>query len=820
MKFVNRISLSWAPFLASLVVVTSLTVFIGIFWAFNEYQAYEESLENIRYNYQHQYEVRLQEELDKVVEDIEYRRARSERQVEQELRQRVQVAYTIASHKYQLYKDVMSPEQLRTQITDLLRPMRWNTGQGYYFTGRVTDNIIDLFADEPMFEGMSGDEFGVINGRDILGDINRIVRDREAGLYRYNLVKPAFGNRSFSKVVFVKYFAPLDWFIGAAIYNNDLEERLQNEVLERLNEISFGKDGEVFCLRSDGTVIANHSERLIGRSAEDLVDAKGFMYGKTFMDYGLGRQANAPSGANAGGAGLVHYAIGKNGGDDIHQKLGYVRGYPRWNWILGTAMFMDAMEQAIDDATKTYRRIAFKNVFTFIVLFAVAVGFLLISTFFYSLQIRKGFQLFTNFFRQAADSNVRIKTSDFLFREFDDLGQLANSMVEIRVKNEQLLHRDELRLDTLLRLGMMGKHSLQEKYDFILSRIIQITRSEQGYLGLVNTNQSHLTLCSWQIGSKGEGIYGAELELPRAVELAGLPGRAVSTRMAIIENEPDWTNDEQGSYPYGEGVRRYMDVPVFHDGRIVVVAGVCNNDDSYDKGDVRQMTMVLEGLWMHVLKKCSEEELVRLERQVIAVSEEERSNIGRDLHDGLGSHLTGVELLSKALQQRLEKEHVEFADQLGTIRNLIRESIEKTRRLSQGLYPVHVVEYGLESAIEELVSEVENMFRVGFDLSWQGEAEKLDQNTATHLYYIIREAVFNGARHGKPQKIGIYMKLDGHRFSVSIVDDGEGFDMRPAARGMGFHTMQYRAKAIGAELSIASTREGGTTVTVTGEVQG
>ena len=60
----------------------------------------------------------------------------------------------------------------------------------------------------------------------------------------------------------------------------------------------------------------------------------------------------------------------------------------------------------------------------------------------------------------------------------------------------------------------------------------------------------------------------------------------------------------------------------------------------------------MKGLWLHVLKKIAEEELARLERQIIAVSEEERSKIGRDLHDDLGSHLTGVELLSKALQQQ------------------------------------------------------------------------------------------------------------------------------------------------------------------------
>jgi signal transduction histidine kinase len=363
---------------------------------------------------------------------------------------------------------------------------------------------------------------------------------------------------------------------------------------------------------------------------------------------------------------------------------------------------------------------------------------------------------------------------------------------------------------------MMEKYSLQDKYDFILRRIVQITRSEEGYLALVNNTQSHITICSFIVANEADVITReGELNQARAVEEGGLPGKAVMRKTAVVVNTP---GSRQGDvYPYTKEVLRHLDVPIYNDGKIVVVAGVCNNSENYDNSDIRQMTMLLEGMWLHVLRQCSEEELARLERQIIAVSEEERSNIGRNLHDDLGSHLTGVELLSKALEQRLLVEAPERSKQLGTIRDLIKDAIEKTRRLSHGLYPVHVIEYGLESAIEELVVEVEKIFKVNFDLSWEGEGEKLGKNTATHLHYIIREAVFNAARHGKPQNIGVYVQVGEGRFSVRIVDDGIGVHATPAATGLGFHTMKYRAKAIGAVLVISSGKEGGTLITVTGE---
>jgi signal transduction histidine kinase len=802
----NKITLSSAPFYAALVVITSLATFIGSFWAVNEYQAYQESVEIIKYNYKHQYEGRLKEEAEKVIELINHLRLQNALRVEHDIRERVQAAYTIASHNYQLYKDEKGPDELRSMVIELLRPMRWNNGRGYYFLGRVDKGIIDLFADEPFFEGKSGKEFQELIGQDVVGNIVAIVREKEAGLFAYNLTKPMFDEDKLSKIAFVKYFQPLDWFIGAGIYNNELEELLQREALARIQSIRFATDGEVFCLRTDGTIIGHQDERLIGRSVRDLIDRNGLEYGKAFLQEGLNKE----------GTGYVLFSVSDSPGGAVHQKLAFVTGYENWGWVVGTSMFMDGMEQAIAIETETYQRIAFKNVLTFIVLFIIAVAFLLASTFYYSFKIKQGINLFTNFFQKAADSNVKIDIKNLTFREFEDLGQLANRMVEYRINNETLLHRDELRLDSLLQLGMIEKESLQDKYNFILQRIVKITRSETGYMALVDPSQSHITFCS-HVDRRYE-TSGMEEDVSVAVPLtqAGLPGKAVIGKTAIIVN--DQVQEGSGNiHPYQNAVTRHLDVPLYNDGKIVVVAGVCNKPENYDNSDIRQMTMLLEGLWLHVLKKSAEEDLARLERQIIAVSEEERSKIGRDLHDDLGSHLTGVELLSKALQQQLREEVPEKAEQLGIIRNLIRDAIEKTRRLSQGLYPVHVVEYGLEAAIEELVVEVKKMFKVNFDLSWQVGGHNLGKNTATHLHYIIREAVFNAARHGKPNNIGVYMLQDDNGFSVKIVDDGKGFAGTPAATGMGFHTMQYRAKAIGATLNIDSGEKSGTIISVWGK---
>lgn len=805
----RRISLSSAPFYASILVIFALTLFIGVFWMVNEYQAYEESIENIRNNYHARYRNRLEEEHGKVVDFIEYKRSQTDQRIEDEIRDKVQTAYSIASHIYRLYKDQKDVAELRSMVAEVLRPIRWNDEQGYYFAGTVAADTIDLFADEPWFEGQSAETFRKVAGVDVMGDIRAIVREKGAGVYRYDLVKPEFPGQSFPKIAFVKYFEPFDWFIGAGVYTRATESLLQEDILSRIKSMTFATDGEVLGYRQDGTIICNRDERLIGRSVENFIDADGVRYGSMLL-----RAASIQAGEFFGHSSPPSpYA-------SAHQMLSFTKPYRDWGWVFTTSMSMEEMERAIAFETQSYRDIAFKNVSVFIILFVAAVTMLLLIAYFYSLKIRQGIDLFTTFLRQATDSKKKIKNADLAFSEFEDLRVLANRMVDDRIHKELLLRRDELRLDTLLRLGMMEKQSLQEKYDFLLRRIVQITRSEEGYLALVTPGQKQFVICA--LAALEHGVVTSQPAMSdraRSVDGGGFAGAAIRAGSEQLFNAYTGTDEREALYPYTGNVIRHVDVPVHSAGKIVMVAGVCNNPTEYDTSDIRQMKMLLEGMWLHVLKTNTEEEMARLERQIIAVSEEERSAIGRDLHDDLGSHLTGVELLSKVLQQKLEQDDPDKAAQVGAIRGLIRDAIEKTRRLAQGLYPAHVIEHGLEAAVEELVNEVESLFRVQCTHSFEGDREWVDNAVATHVYYIIREAVFNAARHGRPDNIGIFMRTDAESFSVRIVDDGNGFDEQTTRRGLGCHTMKYRAKAIGAELTISSEINGGTIVSISGEVQ-
>ncbi len=805
----QRISLSSSPFYASAAVVVSLGVFMAIFWAFNEYEAYTESIENIRQSYDARYRERVREEVEKAIGFVEYRRSQAEQRIEDEIRDRVQSAYSIASHMYSRHKDEMSNEELMDLVVEVLRPIRWSDGRGYYFAGGVSSGIIDLYGDDPFYEGRSRFSPELQWVRDKFSDITEIVREKSAGIYRYNWTKPEAVGRVYPKISFVKYFEPFDWYIGAGIYLDDIEKVLQEDVLARIRNIRFGRDGEIFGFRFDGTIISHRNERLMGRSVNDLSDEQDGNYGYRMLQTGTSPDSQ----------GFVSYT-GPHGSEDNSRSsamLSYVKAYDSWNWIFVAAMSMDEMEMAIEKERMTYLRINTENITLFITLFIIAVSLMMLFAYFYSLRIKQGISLFTNFFRKAVDEKNRIDDTHLAFTEFQDLRFLANQMVDDLTQKELLIRRDELRLDTLLQLGMMDGQCFQDKYDFILERIVKITRSEGGYLALVNTAQTHLNIYSrYETHPTTSPLLNEVLGISLPLEKAGLPGAAMLQGEAVVCNGHN--PEKEQIFPYSTAVFRHLDVPIFNGGKVVLIAGVYNNGSDYDNTDTRQMTMLLEGLWLHVLKTCAEEEMTRLERQIIAVSEEERSTIGRDLHDDLGSHLSGVELLCMVLQKKLKQEAPDQVEELGAIRNLIREAIEITRRLAQGLYPVHVVEHGLESSLGEMKVEIENLFNLQCVLIIDMYREQMDPSTAIHLYYITREAVFNAARHGRPGKIEIHLLTEENRLRLEINDDGCGFADESTKKGIGLHTMKYRAKAIGATLTITSREGHGTCILLEGEI--
>ena len=196
----------------------------------------------------------------------------------------------------------------------------------------------------------------------------------------------------------------------------------------------------------------------------------------------------------------------------------------------------------------------------------------------------------------------------------------------------------------------------------------------------------------------------------------------------------------------------------------------------------------------------------RLEGELLAVVANEQRRLGHDLHDGLGQQLTGISLLTKALERELIDKNPELAEQARKIVEHSLEAIRQSRRVVQGLVPVELEARGLARVLEQFAIRASSLFGIAVTVN-VADVPDFDLDVALHLYRVVQEAVHNAVRHGHARSVTIETSRDNEMWTLSITDDGEWRETRPntdeeAEVGMGLRVMQYRAKLIGAALHV------------------
>jgi len=116
-------------------------------------------------------------------------------------------------------------------------------------------------------------------------------------------------------------------------------------------------------------------------------------------------------------------------------------------------------------------------------------------------------------------------------------------------------------------------------------------------------------------------------------------------------------------------------------------------------------------------------------------------------------------------------------------------------------------------ALKDLADHARELFSITCRFKVDGEIPPLEPHTVGELYKIAQEAVTNAIKHGKAKNILITLEPSGDRFLLSVKDDGIGFLQNDGKlTGMGIRIMQYRARVIGASLTLQSRPGSGTDI--------
>lgn len=193
----------------------------------------------------------------------------------------------------------------------------------------------------------------------------------------------------------------------------------------------------------------------------------------------------------------------------------------------------------------------------------------------------------------------------------------------------------------------------------------------------------------------------------------------------------------------------------------------------------------------------------------------ERVRLSRELHDDIAQKLFSLSAHSATLPQLIQQDSQAGIKQAHYIAQLSEQANLDLRALLMNLRPSQMIQHGLSDALESLCSDWQraNLIPVECTLALQGKY--ISVGTQDVIYRITQEALSNIAKHAHAKSVTVSVLEGAHQLTVSITDDGVGFDMTQPANGhFGLMSMRERARVVGGQMTIESDTGHGTTIKV------
>ena len=202
--------------------------------------------------------------------------------------------------------------------------------------------------------------------------------------------------------------------------------------------------------------------------------------------------------------------------------------------------------------------------------------------------------------------------------------------------------------------------------------------------------------------------------------------------------------------------------------------------------------------------------------KIIEAQEEERRRISREIHDGPAQMLANILLRADLVDRTFRERGGEQAlVEMKSMRSMVRTSLEEVRRIIYNLRPMALDDLGLVPTIRKYLVNVEEYNNMTISLSEQGGLDRLASKYEVALFRLIQESIQNVIKHASAEKIQVNIRIEKNQVSVSIRDDGIGFDIeKKKENSFGLIGMRERVEMLDGEITINSKFGNGTTVYV------
>lgn len=256
-----------------------------------------------------------------------------------------------------------------------------------------------------------------------------------------------------------------------------------------------------------------------------------------------------------------------------------------------------------------------------------------------------------------------------------------------------------------------------------------------------------------------------------------------------------------------DGTGFWLDVtliPVFDKSGSLYQYLVIGNDITKRKNTERENRLLTE----EKIRRHGIEQKIK-SYAIINGQEKERKRIAAEIHDGIGQMLTSLRMKLEQIEDRAGASDPEVT----MVNQMLTKLITETRRICSDLLPSVLEDFGLHSAIEDLVQTCKDADRnLEFLLDTSLRQDSLTRELEIGVYRIMQEGLNNVVKHAQASRVEIYIDDNGEYLNLMIKDNGKGFyydsqqlHLKNLARKMnGIRGMKERAELLGGTFTISA----------------
>ncbi|MEA2059961.1 MAG: cache domain-containing protein [Thermodesulfobacteriota bacterium] len=253
--------------------------------------------------------------------------------------------------------------------------------------------------------------------------------------------------------------------------------------------------------------------------------------------------------------------------EKVIPKISCVERFSPWNWIIGTGLYMQDVNEEILRTTHHLIKILLGM-----------LGFVLVLSLYITRQVLK-----TETIKNQAE-----KARDF----------------------------EILRLEKLLELNHMSAQPVAEILEFALEEAISLTESHMAYLAFFDTITQEINMHTWSEQDMKTCQVSPRKKRYRLKDAGLWAEPAKSGKPLIVNDYKGLSSTGKKNLPKGHvPVQRLLSIPVFENNHLVAVAGVGNKKENYNNSDVRQVQLMMDGMWKILEKRKAQEKLAESKKR-------------------------------------------------------------------------------------------------------------------------------------------------------------------------------------------------------------